>query len=312
MKLSIGVLEPLLSSDGKQEKMPVVVIASLEGDIHDIGKNLVALMLRNYGFEVIDLGKDVPKEKIIQAAKEHGAGIIGLSALMTTTVQEMRHVVELAHEEGLDSKIIIGGAVVTQDYADEIHADGYAKDAADTVRLAKRLLGLNEETQGTAMEMNDRTEQAEELWDDLPTDSQHETLWEAEGTELAVRQLMDQLKASEEKQQGLMKEQLLFTRIFAVSNCVLVLIVLIFVAGVLPRLTTALDKATESLVKVDGALDDFGKVFDNINSLVDSSSKAVEQTMDKVDQMDIESLNNAISDLNDVVAPMAEFFGRFR
>lgn len=162
------------------------------------------------------------------------------------------------------------------------------------------------------MEMNDRTEQAEELWDDLPTDSQHETLWEAEGTELAVRQLMDQLKASEEKQQGLMKKQLLFTRIFAVSNCVLVLLVLIFVAGVLPRLTTVLDKATESLVKVDGALDDFGKVFDNVNSLVDSSSKAVEQTMDKVDQMDIESLNNAISDLNDVVAPMAEFFGRFR
>ncbi len=74
----------------------------------------------------------------------------------------------------------------------------------------------------------------------------------------------------------------------------------------------SLDKATESLVKVDGALDDFGKVFDNVNSLVDSSSKAVEQTMDKVDQMDIESLNNAISDLNDVVAPMAEFFGRFR
>ena len=72
MKLSIGVLEPLLSSDGKQEKMPVVVIATVEGDIHDIGKNLVALMLRNYGFEVIDLGKDVPKEKIIQAAKEHG------------------------------------------------------------------------------------------------------------------------------------------------------------------------------------------------------------------------------------------------
>ena len=119
-----GFLEPFLSSDGKQEKMPVVVIATVEGDIHDIGKNLVALMLRNYGFEVIDLGKDVPKEKIIQAAKEHGAGIIGLSALMTTTMQEMRHVVELAHEEGLDSKIIIGGAVVTQDYADEIHADG--------------------------------------------------------------------------------------------------------------------------------------------------------------------------------------------
>ena len=143
----LDVLRPHLENTDDQTKKKAV-IGDVEGDNHDIGKNLVALMLRNYGFEVIDLGKDVPKEKIIQAAKEHGAGIIGLSALMTTTMQEMRHVVELAHEEGLDSKIIIGGAVVTQDYADEIHADGYAKDAADTVRLAKRLLGLNEETQG--------------------------------------------------------------------------------------------------------------------------------------------------------------------
>nr|WP_308623813.1 homocysteine S-methyltransferase family protein [uncultured Eisenbergiella sp.] len=148
MKLSISVLEPLLSADGKQEQMPVVVIATVEGDIHDIGKNLVALMLRNYGFQVIDLGKDVPKEKIIEAAKENGASIIGLSALMTTTMQEMRHVVELAHEEGLDAKIIIGGAVVTREYAEEIHADGYASDAADTVRLAKRLLGLDREAEG--------------------------------------------------------------------------------------------------------------------------------------------------------------------
>lgn len=108
------------------------------------------------------------------------------------------------------------------------------------------------------------------------------------------------------------EKQLLFTRIFAVSNCVLVLLFLVFVAGVLPRLTNALDKASETLVAVDGALEDFGEVFDNVNSLVDSSSKAVEQTMDKVEQMDIESLNEAISDLNDVVAPMAEFFGRFR
>ena len=148
MKLSIGVLEPLLSVDGKQEQMPVVVIATVQGDIHDIGKNLVALMLRNYGFRVIDLGKDVPKEKIIAAAKEYGASIIGLSALMTTTMQEMRHVVELAHEEGLDARIIIGGAVVTREYAEEIHADGYASDAADTVRLAKRLLGLDGKAEG--------------------------------------------------------------------------------------------------------------------------------------------------------------------
>ena len=137
------------SAGGEREQMPVVVIATVEGDIHDIGKNLVALMLKNYGFQVIDLGKDVPKETIVRAARENHAAIIGLSALMTTTMQEMRHVIELARAEGLDAKIIIGGAVITQEYADEIHADGYARDAADTVRLAKRLLGIREEMGGT-------------------------------------------------------------------------------------------------------------------------------------------------------------------
>ena len=111
----------------------------LEGDIHDIGKNLVALMLKNHGFHVIDLGKDVPKETIIAAAKEHNAKFIALSALMTTTMQRMREVVEAAKAEGLDAKIMIGGAVITQEYADEIGADGYSKDAADAVKLAKRL-----------------------------------------------------------------------------------------------------------------------------------------------------------------------------
>lgn len=148
MKLSISILEPLLSAGGAREQMPVVVIATVEGDIHDIGKNLVALMLKNYGFQVIDLGKDVPKETIVRAARENHASIIGLSALMTTTMQEMRHVIELVRAEGLDAKIIIGGAVITQEYADEIHADGYARDAADTVRLAKRLLGIREEMGG--------------------------------------------------------------------------------------------------------------------------------------------------------------------
>lgn len=149
MKLSIGILEPLLSAGGAREQMPVVVIATVEGDIHDIGKNLVALMLKNYGFQVIDLGKDVPKETIVRAARENHASIIGLSALMTTTMQEMRHVIELARAEGLDAKIIIGGAVITQEYADEIHADGYARDAADAVRLARRLLGIREGMGGT-------------------------------------------------------------------------------------------------------------------------------------------------------------------
>ena len=111
----------------------------MEGDIHDIGKNLVALMLKNYGFRVIDLGKDVPGEKIVEAAREHDAAIIGLSALMTTTMTEMKKVVKLVRESGLKAKVIIGGAVITQEYADEIGADGYSRDAADAVKLVKRL-----------------------------------------------------------------------------------------------------------------------------------------------------------------------------
>lgn len=139
MKNSIEILEPLLQKDVSGEDMPTVVIATVEGDIHDIGKNLVALMLKNHGFHVVDLGKDVPKETIIAAAKEHNAKFIALSALMTTTMQRMREVVEAAKAEGLDAKIMIGGAVITQEYADEIGADGYSKDAADAVKLAKRL-----------------------------------------------------------------------------------------------------------------------------------------------------------------------------
>lgn len=139
MKSAIEVLEPLLLQSSQGEDLPVVVIATVEGDIHDIGKNLVALMLKNYGFHVIDLGKDVPKEEIIAAAKEHNAQIIGLSALMTTTMQRMREVIELAKKENVKAKIMIGGAVITQEYADEIGADGYSKDAADAVKVAKQL-----------------------------------------------------------------------------------------------------------------------------------------------------------------------------
>ncbi len=141
MKLSIEVLEEKLLTGAGQENMPVVVIATVEGDIHDIGKNLVALMLKNYGFNVIDLGKDVPKETIIEAAKEHKADIIALSALMTTTMQRMRDVVELVKAEGLSTKVMIGGAVTTPEYAEEISADGYSMDAAEAVKVAKRLLG---------------------------------------------------------------------------------------------------------------------------------------------------------------------------
>ena len=140
MKNSIEVLEPLLQTGGTGEEMPVVVIATVEGDIHDIGKNLVALMLKNHGFHVIDLGKDVPQAKILESAKEHHAEFIALSALMTTTMQRMREIVAAAKEEGITAKIIIGGAVITQEYADEIGADGYSKDAAECVKLVDRLL----------------------------------------------------------------------------------------------------------------------------------------------------------------------------
>ena len=140
MKNAIEVLEPLLLQETGDGDKPVVVIATVEGDIHDIGKNLVALMLKNYGFRIIDLGKDVPKEEIIRAAKENNARIIALSAPMTTTMQRMKEVIACARAEGLEVKIMVGGAVVTQDYAREIGADGYSADAAGAVKLAKSLI----------------------------------------------------------------------------------------------------------------------------------------------------------------------------
>jgi len=143
MKLAIDYLEPLLQKDGNQQKLATVVIATVAGDVHDIGKNLVVLMLKNYGFRVIDLGKDVSREKIIQTAIEEAADVIALSALMTTTMLEMKQVINLRNEKGLSAKVIIGGAVITQSYADEIGADGYAKDAGDTITMVKNLLGLN-------------------------------------------------------------------------------------------------------------------------------------------------------------------------
>ncbi|MBE5847596.1 MAG: 5-methyltetrahydrofolate--homocysteine methyltransferase [Lachnospiraceae bacterium] len=142
MKLAIEVIEPLLLSSDQSRKLPTIVIATVKGDVHDIGKNLVALMLKNFGFDIIDLGKDVPREVIVQTAIERNASVIALSALMTTTMQEMRHVIEYAKEKGVTAKVIIGGAVITQEYADEIGADGYATDAADAVRVAKNLLGI--------------------------------------------------------------------------------------------------------------------------------------------------------------------------
>lgn len=140
MKIAIDYLEPMLEKKELDELLPTVVIATVKGDIHDIGKNLVVLMLKNYGYPVIDLGKDVPAEEIVRVAMENNAAVIGLSALMTTTMMRMQDVVDAAKEKGCKAKIVIGGACITEDFATEIGADAYAKDAADTVRVVERLL----------------------------------------------------------------------------------------------------------------------------------------------------------------------------
>ncbi len=140
MQKAIAYLEPMIMQSKDAQPKAAVVVATVEGDIHDIGKNLVALMLRNYGYRVIDLGKDVTAEKIIETAMTEDAAIIGLSALMTTTMMRMKDVVELAAVNGCRSKIIIGGAAVTESFAQEIGAHGYSKDAAECVRLVERLL----------------------------------------------------------------------------------------------------------------------------------------------------------------------------
>ena len=140
METAIAYLEPLIQHDANEKEMATIVIATVEGDVHDIGKNLVGLMLRNYGYHVIDLGKDVPAEEIIRTALEQHASVIGLSALMTTTMMRMKDVVSEAAAKQYTGKIIIGGAAVTPSFSDEIGADGYSKDAADCVKLVSHLL----------------------------------------------------------------------------------------------------------------------------------------------------------------------------
>lgn len=141
MKIAIEYLEPMLAKNrDSSESNGTIVIATVSGDIHDIGKNLVALMLKNHGYRVIDLGKDVSTDEIIRTAKAESADIIALSALMTTTMIEMKKVVEKAKEAALNTRIIIGGAVITAQYAEEIGADGYAPDAGAAVGLVRRLI----------------------------------------------------------------------------------------------------------------------------------------------------------------------------
>jgi 5-methyltetrahydrofolate--homocysteine methyltransferase len=143
MKTAFASLETLIQKDGgTKEEKPKIILATVKGDIHDIGKNIVGIMLKNYGFDVMDMGKDIDSEAIVDKAMAENAALIGLSALMTTTMTRMKEVVEIAQSKGCKAKIIIGGAVITQDYADEIGADGYSKDGLDAVRVGKRLIGL--------------------------------------------------------------------------------------------------------------------------------------------------------------------------
>lgn len=139
MQAAFALLRPLLAKDARAEKRPVIVMATVEGDIHDIGKNIVGLLLGNHGFEVVDLGKDVSAATIVVKAREHNAAIIGLSALMTTTMVRMKETVDLVREQGLPTKVLVGGAVVTEAFARSIGAT-YAKDAVDAVRVAQEFL----------------------------------------------------------------------------------------------------------------------------------------------------------------------------
>lgn len=143
MQTAFSRLKPLLEETQGSGKRPVVVMATVEGDIHDIGKNIVSLMLGNHGFEVVDIGKDRPAEEIVAAAEKHDAAIIGLSALMTTTMVRMEDTVKLVKERSLPVKVIVGGAVVNSAFAEAIGADGYSGDAVDCVRLVQELLGLS-------------------------------------------------------------------------------------------------------------------------------------------------------------------------
>ncbi|MCM1364746.1 MAG: homocysteine S-methyltransferase family protein [Faecalibacterium sp.] len=134
-----AVKSSLKSDAPKKDK---IVLATVKGDIHDIGKNIVKVLLQNYGYDVIDLGKDVPPETVVDAAEKSGAKLVGLSALMTTTVESMEITIKMLKEKLPDVKTVVGGAVLTKEYADMIHADHYAKDAMETVRFAEKFFGL--------------------------------------------------------------------------------------------------------------------------------------------------------------------------
>ena len=138
MQAGFAHLKPLMKQDASV-KRPVIIMATVQGDVHDIGKNIVCLLLGNHGFDVVDAGKDVPAEKIVEMAIEHHARLIGLSALMTTTMVRMEDTIQLVKEKNLPIKVMVGGAAVTKAFADSIGADAYCVDAVAAVEAAKRL-----------------------------------------------------------------------------------------------------------------------------------------------------------------------------
>ena len=139
MKMAMEILEPELVKAGVK---PIgrCIIGTVQGDLHDIGKNLVAMMLKGAGFEVIDLGVDVNPDKFVEQVKTQGVQVVGMSALLTTTMPGMEKAIKAIKDAGVSAKIMIGGAPVTQGYADKIGADGYAADAASAVDIAKTLV----------------------------------------------------------------------------------------------------------------------------------------------------------------------------
>jgi len=141
MKAAMDIIKPLLSESGAETKGKII-IGTVKGDIHDIGKNLVGMMLEGGGYTIIDLGADIPAEKFVEEIKKNGVKLIGLSALLTTTMIGMKTVIDIlkADKETVDVKVMVGGAPLNQEYADSIGADGYASDASGAVDLASGLL----------------------------------------------------------------------------------------------------------------------------------------------------------------------------
>jgi 5-methyltetrahydrofolate--homocysteine methyltransferase len=139
MKAAMAILEPELAKAGV-EPVGRIVIGTVKGDLHDIGKNLVAMMMKGAGFDVIDLGVDVSSETFVEQVKAHKADMVGMSALLTTTMPAMEQTVKALNNSGLPVKILVGGAPLTQEYADKIGAHGFAVNAAESVTLAKQLV----------------------------------------------------------------------------------------------------------------------------------------------------------------------------